>query len=70
MPRPVRLLRDGLRVIISSSFRLVIVTDSCKPIGGQGELSQTEGQESSHDSSDIRPNGGGKGSEPAEIGSD
>lgn len=34
------------------------------------ELSQTESRESSHDSPDIRLNGGGKGSAPAEIGSD
>ena len=32
MRHPVRLLRDGLDTIISSFFRFVIVTDSCKGI--------------------------------------
>lgn len=31
------------------------------------ELSRTESREPSHDTSDARPNGGGKGSDPAEI---
>jgi hypothetical protein len=34
------------------------------------ELLQTESGESAHESSDIRPDGAGKGSGPGEIGSD
>ena|ERR1051326_4483211 len=70
MPSPVRLLRHGLRTIISSFFRLLIVGDSCKrAIRGRASSRETE-KEPAHDSPEIHPDSEGKGSGPAEFGSD